>query len=82
MIAASARGHVVIENPYGPPAGVVAATYRACQPRQQQGWTVFVQDFTFADGRTRGCVPLTVRIGRETQIRHVIVSLYAGSCAT
>src|SRR5260221_258689 len=54
MIAASARGHVVIGNPYGPPAGVVAATYRACQPGQEQGWTLFVQGFAFTDGRTRG----------------------------
>ncbi len=82
MIAASARGHVVIGNPYGPPAGVVAATYRACQPGQEQGWTVFVQGFVFTDGRTRGCVPLTVRIGREARIRHVTVSLYAGPCAS
>jgi len=82
MIAAPARGHVVIDNPYGPPAGVVAASYRACPPGQEQGWTVFVQGFTFTDGRTRGCVPLTVRIGREARIRHVTVSLYAGSCAT
>jgi hypothetical protein len=82
MIAASARGHVVIDNPYGPPAGVVAASYRACQPGQQQGWTVFVQGFTFTDGRTRGCVPLTVRIGRDARIRHVTVSLYAGPCAS
>jgi hypothetical protein len=82
MIAASARGHVVIDNPYGPPAGVVAASYRACQPGQEQGWTVFVQGFTFTDGRTRGCVPLTVRIGRAARIRHVTVSLYAGPCAT
>ena len=82
MIAASARGHVVIGNPYGPPAGVVAATYRACQPGQEQGWTLFVQGFVFTDGRTRGCVPLTVRIGREARIRHVTVSLYAGPCAS
>ena len=82
MIAAPARGHVVIDNPYGPPAGVVAASYRACPPGQEQGWTVFVQGFTFTDGRTRGCVPLTVRIGREARIRHATVSLYAGSCAT
>jgi hypothetical protein len=82
MIAASARGHVVIDNPYGPPAGVVAASYRACQPGQEQGWTVFVQGFLFTDGRTRGCVPLTVRIGREARIRHVTVSLYAGPCAS
>ena len=82
MIAASARGHVVIGNPYGPPAGVAAASYRACQPGQQQGWTVFVQDFVFTDGRTRGCVPLTVRIGRAARIRHVTVSLYAGPCAS
>jgi hypothetical protein len=81
MIAASARGHVVIDNPYGPPAGVVAASYRACQPGQTQGWTVFVQGFTFTDGRTRGCVPLTVGIGREARIRHVTVSVYAGPCA-
>jgi hypothetical protein len=80
MIAAPARGHVVIDNPYGPPAGVVAASYRACRPGQEQGWTVFVQGFTFTDGRTRGCVPLTVRIGREARIRHVTVSLYAGLC--
>ena len=82
VIAASARGHVVIDNPYGPPGGVVAASYRACQPGQEQGWTVFVQGFTFTDGRTRGCVPLTVRIGREARIRHVTVSLYAGPCAS
>jgi hypothetical protein len=82
MIAAPACGHVVIDNPYGPPAGVVAASYRACPPGQQRCWTVFVQGFTFTDGRTRGCVPLTVRTGRGGQIRHVTVSLYAGSCAT
>lgn len=82
MIAAPARGHVVIDNPYGPPAGVVAASYRACRPGQQKGWTVFVQGFTFTDGRTRGCVPLTMRIGREARIRHVTVSLYAGPCAS
>jgi hypothetical protein len=85
MIAASARGHVVIDNPYAHLWGiglVAAATYRACQPGQQQGWTVFVQGFTFTDGRTRGCVPLNVRIGREARIRHVTVSLYAGPCAS
>lgn len=82
MIAASARGHVVITNPYGPSPGVVAASYRACRPGQVQGWTVFVQGFTFTDGRTSGCVPLTVRIGREARIRHVTVSLYAGPCAS
>jgi hypothetical protein len=82
MIAAPARGRVVIDNPYGAPAGVVAASYRACQPGPEQGWTVFVQGFTFTDGRTRGCVPLTVRIGRKARIRHVTVSLYAGPCAS
>jgi len=81
-IAASARGHVVISNPYGPSSGVVAASYRACQPGQEQGWTVFVQGFTFTDGRTRGCVPLIVRTGRAGRARHVIVSLYAGPCTS
>jgi hypothetical protein len=80
MIAPSARGHVVIDNPYGPAPGVIAATYHACQPSQQPGWTVFVQGFTFTDGRTRGCVPLIVQTGREARISHVTVSLYAGPC--
>jgi hypothetical protein len=82
MIAPSARGHVVIDSPHGPSPGVIAATYRACQPSAYPGWTVFVQGFTFTDGRTRGCVPLTVRTGSEAQIRGVTVSLYAGPCAS
>jgi hypothetical protein len=81
MIAPPARGHVVIDNPYGPP-GVVAATYQACRPSFSRGWSVFVQGFTFTDGRTRGCVPLTVQTGRKARIRHVTVSLYAGPCAS
>lgn len=50
-----------------------AARYRACQPGQEQGWTVFVQGFTFTDGRTRGCVPLpaspVTRRGRFASLR-------------
>lgn len=80
MIAPSARGHVVIVNPYGPSAGVIAATYRACQPSAAPGWTVFVQGFTFTDGRTRGCVPLMVQTGRAARISQVTISLYAGPC--
>jgi len=80
MIAPAARGHVVINNPYAP-SGVVAATYRACSPSSSKGWSVFAQGFAFTDGRTRGCVPLTLRTGRRTFIRHVTISLYAGHCA-
>jgi hypothetical protein len=78
-IAPQARGHVVIDNPYGPP-DVVAATYRACQPGSSSSWSVFVQGFTFTDGRVRGCVPLTVQAGPGARIRHVTASLYAGPC--
>ena len=81
MIAPPARGHVVIDNPYGP-HGVVAATYQACRPSFSRGWSVFVQGFTFTDGRTRGCVPLTVQTGRKARIRHVTVSLFAGPCVS
>ena len=82
MIAPSARSHVVIDNPYGPQPGVIAATYQTCQTSPERGWTVFVQGFTFTDGRTRGCVPLTVRTGREARFRHVTISLYAGPCVS
>jgi hypothetical protein len=80
MIAPSARGHVVIDNPYGPSAGVTAATYQACRPSDAPGWIVFVQGFTFTDGRTRGCVPLIVQAGRAARISYVTISLYAGPC--
>jgi hypothetical protein len=36
VIAAQARGYVAIDNPYGPPGGVAAATYHSCQG----AWTV------------------------------------------
>jgi hypothetical protein len=79
MIAPPARGHVVIDNPYAS-SGVSAATYRACSQSSSPDWSVFVQGFAFTDGRTRGCVPLIVLTGRETLIRHVTISLYAGRC--
>ena len=78
-IAPSARGHVVIDNPRVP-FGVIAATYRACSASSSPGWSVFVQYIAFTNGQTRGCVPLTLRTGRRTFIRHVTISLYAGDC--
>ena len=76
-IAAPARGHVVIDNPYAA-AGVTAATYHSCSG--QAGF--FAQGFAFIDGRIRGCVPLEVRVGGEPQVRRVTLSLFAGSCAS
>jgi hypothetical protein len=76
-IAAPARGHVVISNPYSPVGGVVAATYHSCA--REAGF--FAQGFAFTHGQTRGCVPLDVIIGHEPQVRHVTISLFAGSCA-
>ena len=74
-IAPPARGHVVISNPYAP-AGVTAATYRSC-PRPAG---FFAQGFAFTGGQTRGCVPLDVRVGDQPRVRHVMLSLFAGSC--
>jgi hypothetical protein len=70
-----ARGHVVISNPYAP-AGVTAATYRPC-PRVAG---FFAQGFAFTGGRTRGCVPLDVKVNDQPRVRHVTLSLFAGSC--
>jgi hypothetical protein len=76
-IAAPAREHVVIDNPYAP-AGVPAASYSSCSG--QAGF--FAQGFAFTDGRIRGCVPLEVRVGGEPQVRRVTLSLFAGSCTS
>lgn len=70
-----ARGHVMISNPYAP-AGVTAATYRPCP--HQVGF--YPQGFAFTGGQTRGCVPLAVRVGDQRRVRHVTLSLFAGSC--
>jgi hypothetical protein len=71
-----ARGHVVISNPYAS-AGVTAATYRPCP--HVAGF--YAQGFAFIGGQTRGCVPLDVKIGGQPQVRHVTLSLFAGSCS-
>jgi hypothetical protein len=75
-IAPRAWGLVVISNPYSP-VGVVAATYRSCADKTG----FFAQSFTFLHGRTRGCVPLDVKVGDGQPILHATVSLAAGSCA-
>jgi hypothetical protein len=71
-----ARGHVVISNPYAP-AGVTAATYRPCP--HVAGF--YAQGFAFTGGQVRGCVPLEVRSGGQSQVRRVTLSLFAGSCS-
>jgi hypothetical protein len=76
-IAAEARGKVVIDNPYSPVGGVAAATYHSCS--HTPGF--FAQGFAFTNGQIRGCVPLDVRINHEAGIRHVTLSIFAGSCA-
>jgi hypothetical protein len=80
-IAASARGQVMIDNPYAHLAGVsdlAAATYHSCA--HVAGF--FAQGFAFTHGQTRGCVPLEVRIGHQPQVHHVTLSLFAGSCSS
>jgi hypothetical protein len=77
-IGAQARGQVGIDNPYaqqgiGP---VAAATYHPCSDRSG----FFAQGFAFTSGRVRGCVPLDVRIGHQPLVRHLTISLGAGSC--
>jgi hypothetical protein len=75
-IGAQARGRIVIDNPYSPVGGVTAASYHSCP----HATGVFAQGLAFTDGRARGCVPLDVRIGSEPRVRHVTLSLFAGSC--
>jgi len=75
-IGASARGQVFIDNPDSPVGGVTAASYRSCA----HSGGFYAQGFTFTHGRVRGCVPLDVRIGHESRVRHVTLSLFAGLC--
>ena len=72
-----ARGRVVISNPYAP-AGVTTATYRSCP--HVAGF--FAQDLAFTGGQARGCVPLEVQAGGSVLVRHVTLSLFAGSCSS
>jgi hypothetical protein len=77
-IGASARGHALIALPVnGSDRGVTSATYHAC--RQAGGF--FAQGFAFTGPPFRGCVPLEVTPGGQARVRHVTLSLFAGSCA-
>jgi hypothetical protein len=75
-IAKPARRYVVISDPYIYSGHATSATYHACK----HGWGAFVQGFTFTDGRTRGCVPLAVRIGGEARVRYIILALFDRAC--
>jgi hypothetical protein len=79
-IRASARGHVMIAAPGVGQlglGGVTSATYHAC--REAGGF--FAQGFAFTRPPFRGCVPLEVTVGSQARVRHVTLSLFAGSCA-
>jgi hypothetical protein len=77
-IARGARSYVVQQNPWSPSRGSVSVTYRACS--HKPGF--FPQSFRFTDGRRRGCVPLDVRVGGKRRTSHIVLSFFAGRCAT
>ena len=78
-IGASARGHAVIDlSANGSERGVTSATYHAC--RQAGGF--YAQGFAFTRPPFRGCVPLDVTVGGRARVRRVMLSLFAGPCAT
>jgi hypothetical protein len=76
IVGPSARGYVRIDNPYSPVGPVTAVTYRACA--HTAGF--YAQSFVFEGGRTRGCVPLTVKAAPTGTVRRLTVSLLAGNC--
>ena len=77
-VGASARGHAVIALAVnGSDRGVTSATYHAC--RQAGGF--YAQGFAFTRPPFRGCVPLDVTVRGQARVRHVTLSLFAGSCA-
>jgi hypothetical protein len=71
-----ARTYVVQQNPWSPPQGSQAVTYRACL--HKRGF--FPQSFRFTDGRVRGCVPLDVRVEGQRETNRIVLSLFAGPC--
>jgi hypothetical protein len=77
-IAASARGHAVIDIGRNAPGGATAVTYHACG----QAGGFYAQGFAFIHPPFRGCVPLDVSTPGQAQVRHVVLSLFAGSCAS
>jgi hypothetical protein len=77
-IGPSARGHVVMamaEN--GSELSVTSATYHACQG----AGGFYAQGFAFTGPPYRGCVPVDVTVGGQSQVRHATLSLFAGHCA-
>lgn len=77
-IGASAIGHVVIVRAVnGSELAVTSATYHACA----EAGSFYAQGFALIHAPFRACVPLDVTVGGQTQVRHVTLSLFAGSCA-
>jgi hypothetical protein len=76
-IGASARGHAVIGLVVNSDGGATSVTYHSC--REAGGF--YAQGFAFTRPPFRGCVPLDVTVRGQARVRHVRLSLFAGSCA-
>jgi hypothetical protein len=77
-IGATARGHVAIGLVVnGSDRGATSVTYHAC--RKAGGF--YAQAFAFTRPPFRSCVPLSVMVSGQARVRHVTLSLFAGSCA-
>ena len=60
----------------GSDRGVTWVTYHAC--REAGGF--YAQGFVFTRPPFRACVPLDVMVSGQARVRHVTLSLFAGSC--
>jgi hypothetical protein len=75
-IGATARGHAVFGLAVNS-GGATSVTYHSC--RKAGGF--YAQGFAFTRPPFRGCVPLDVTVRGQVRVRHVTLSLFAGSCA-
>ena len=74
-VASQARSFAAIKVQGTPDSGFTAVTYNACPGAQDTAWPG-----GFLLRRKTGCVPLDVRVAGEPQTRHIVLSVYAGTC--
>jgi hypothetical protein len=75
-VASTARSYAAIEVQGGPDGGARAVTYNACPHAPDSAWPG-----GFLLTRRTACLPLDVTVAGEPVTRHVVLSVYNGSCA-
>jgi hypothetical protein len=78
-VSESARAYAGIGTETGPSYGYSSVTYESCPLSADSAPVWWVGGFTLKD-RTKGCIPLDIRVHGESELHHVTLAIETDDC--